>query len=282
MADDIEKPENNEPKDTLGDSNFQEILTSNETVEVPEPTPVPAEVPTPEPTPVPVEVPTPEPTPTPISDQVAAPVEDVNSLKKQLEFYRLLYGEQPQVATKPADAPAPTNIINTQQDNKQQGGNLLDLIVPTKDELFDLLSGDPERTTPVLRRFAAGIIALSQQHIQQQQMQQERIGQYNTKCYEAFWEKYKADLDGYQPLVKYTGDLIQQEYAQKGIQKYPHEVIDEIGTRAIALKKQMIAGKQEQPKPTIRQGESGDLKTSPPPTQKLSEQQKDMLDLLIE
>jgi len=74
------------------------------------------------------------------------PVEDVNELKQQLEWYKMLYGEnnqrpqyQPQTQIPPQQQ-IQQPIAPLQQ---QQQPNVFDNIQVTKEDLYDLLSGEP-------------------------------------------------------------------------------------------------------------------------------------------
>lgn len=221
-----------------------------------------------------------------IVEQIAQKIEQpqsesqVEELKKQLEFYEMLYGGQPQqqqqVQQPQQQTPQP------QQPQVPQQPNLLDNVSISQEELIGLLSGEPERAIPIIKKFVATAIVLGQQHQMQQQRQQQLTERYFNGIQEAFYSKEKyADLNDYRPLVKFAGDQIQQEYAARGIFKMPHQCIDDIGKRARELKAKMLGGTNNTPNKVIpKQGEVGDIKNSPPPKQNLSDQQKEMFDLL--
>jgi len=213
-----------------------------------------------------------------------APQETVEDLKKQLQFYQTLFGD-PGSLPKQEQQPSPQQQPVQQQ---QQQPNILDNVQVTQDELLGLLSGEPERAVPVIKKFVATAIVLAQHNIVQQQQIQERQTRYISGVQEAFYQKYDGLVEEqYRPLVKFAGDQVHQEYLSRGITKYPHELIDDIGKRAMQLKEKLIAqanGNEttQQPRKVIRQGEVGGTKTTPPPKVNLSDQQKDMFDLLEE
>lgn len=216
-----------------------------------------------------------------------AATEDVEELKKQLQFYQTLFGETPPQAQQQQPQ------INQQQQNnqaqaQQQQKSILDAVDVTQEELLGLLSGEPERAVPVIKKFIATAIVLAQHDTMQKQQIQERQFNYITGVQKAFYEKYE-DLseERFRPLVKFAGDQVHQEYMSKGITKYPHELIDDIGKRAMHLKEQLVANGiangdsvVTKPKQVIKQGEVGGTKVTPPPKEQLTTDQKEMFDLL--
>lgn len=212
----------------------------------------------------------------------ASTTSEVEELQRQLQFYEMLYGgqqAQPQQQT-PQQQQAPQQQTNIPP--QQQQPNLLDNVSITQEELIGLLSGEPERAIPIIKKFVATAVVLSQQHQQQQQRQQQLTERYFNGIQEAFYSKEKfADLNDYRPIVKFAGDQVQQEYAARGIFKMPHQCIDEIGKRARELKAKMLGGTNNTPNKVIpKQGEVGDLRNAPPAKVNLSDQQKEMFDLL--
>ena len=218
-----------------------------------------------------------------IADKVEQPstTSEVEELQRQLQFYEMLYGNQ-QPQQQQAPQPQQQTPQQQQPQQPQQQPNILDNVSITQEELIGLLSGEPERAIPIIKKFVATAVVISQQHAQQQQRQQQLTERYFNGIQEAFYSKEKyADLSDYRPLVKFAGDQVQQEYAAKGIFKMPHQCIDEIGKRARELKTKMLGGTNGTPNKVIpRQGEVGDLRNAPPPKQNLSDQQKEMFDLL--
>ena len=199
--------------------------------------------------------------------------------EQQLEFYRTLYGdEKPPVRT--TAAPVENQ---PQQQGQDQPKNLFDYINPSKEELYDLMSGEPEKATPVIRRFLAAAVYIAQHNVAEQQKEQTKVSNYIGGVQKVFYEKY-PDLDKVRPLVKMAGDQVAEEWQSKGIRKLPHELIDDIGKRAYQLRSQLVGGNGNPapsgPKKVISQGEVGGTKVAPPAKVQLTDQQKEMLDIL--
>lgn len=238
--------------------------------------------------------------------QETEPGPTVKELEQQLEFYRMLYGEpQPQQQNynyqnpqqQPQQAPNPQRQQFTGQNQpaqpQQPQQNIFDNIQISKDELYEFLSGEPERAAPVVRRFLQTATMLAQHNMRVQQQQEQQAYRYVGAVQHALYDKYK-DLEQYRPIVKLAGDQVEQEYKSRGINKYPHELIDDIGKRARQILIQIRGnaapanGAQQaqsnqptnQPRRIPRQGETGGTRPVTPPKEKLSEQEKQMYDLL--
>ena len=199
-----------------------------------------------------------------------------SELEQQLEFYRTLYGDE-RPPTREAAAP-----IAEQPKQQQQSRNPLDYVTPSKEELYDLMSGEPEKATPIIRKFIAAAVAIAQHNVQRQQQEHSKVTNYIGGVQKVFYEKY-PDLDKVRPLVKMAGDQVADEYEQKGIRKLPHELIDDIGKRAYQLRSQLVGGNNPpptRPRTVVKQGEVGGTKNTPPASAQLTDQQKEMLDVL--
>lgn len=214
------------------------------------------------------------------AQQAQTETQKLEELQKQLKFYEELFGPKEQ-ATQTFQQP-PVQPQQTPVQPQQAQPNILDAVQITENDLTDLLSGAPERAVPIIKKFIATAMYLSTQNFMQTQQMHERVQRYNDSCVNAFYEQYD-DLQNYRPIVKFAGDQIQQEYMQRGIQKYPHQLIKEIGDRARDIRDKMLSGSssptKSQPKVT-RQGEVSGTKPAPTPKGQLTEQQNDMFDLL--
>lgn len=202
-------------------------------------------------------------------------------LENQLKFYEQLFGPKEEAAAT-FQAPTTPQPPVDQTATKQPQVNILDAVQITENDLTDLLSGAPERATPVIKKFIGTAMYLATQNFLQTQQMHERVAKYNDSCVNAFYEQYD-DLKNFRPIVKFAGDQIQQEYQQRGIQKYPHQLIKEIGDRARTIRDQMLGSSTsptKAPPKTIKQGEVSGTKPAPAPKQKLTEQQTEMMDLL--
>ena len=205
--------------------------------------------------------------------------EKVAALQNQLKFYEQLFGpkEEAKAFVSPTGTPEQPN---TAQANRPVP-NILDAVQVSEEDLTNLLSGDPQRAAGTIRKFVGMAMYLTTQNFVHQQRMAERVETYNNSCVNAFYEKFD-DLKEFRPIVKYAGDYVQQRYEQQGIQKYPHQIIDEIGNLARQIKIKMLGGSTSptKPTPTIKQGEVGGTKPAPASRQKPTDEQNEMFDLL--
>lgn len=146
----------------------------------------------------------------------------------------------------------------------------------TQDDVLGFLSGDPDKARPVIHKFANSIIYLANAAIQQRQLEEQKYITYAAQTKSIFDQKY-PEAAKYPKIVKAIGDEIELNYRQRGVNKYPHEMIDEIG-EAVTTYIREIKGVQENK--TRRQGEPPIIRPVKKDEPKLSEQQEEMFDLL--
>ena len=218
-------------------------------------------------------------------EQVAKSTKE-QELEEQLQFYRTLYGDQPaqqydrQQANQQQQQPQQTQQQQQPQQQQTESASILDNITVNQDELYDFLSGDPVKALPVLKKFLGTAIVLAKHHVQVEQQQAQRNSMYINAVQTTFYKKYE-DLDSFRPVVKMAGDQVAAEYAARGIHKYPHEIIDDIGKRARSLLQELATYKNGQQRRVVpKQGEHGSTRIAAPAQEKLTEQQKHMADLM--
>lgn len=201
--------------------------------------------------------------------------EDVTTLKKQLEFYKNLFGEP---TSEPITRPTATNIGTAKQ--QEQYDPYADVTVDQQD-LIDFLSGDPTRAIPIVKKLIKGAVEISERNFTMRQQQATAQVQYKNTIQHHFYDQYK-DLDQHREIVKVAGDQIEQELMQQGIRKMPHEVLSLVGDRA----RQIINTIRGSNSPAVvpRRGSSQGVvpgtKVSAPAKQPETEEQKEMYDLL--
>lgn len=206
----------------------------------------------------------------------------IKDLENQLEFYKTLYGDNAQpVQYQPQQQQQVVPQQVQQQQPQPQAQNPFDLIQIDANKLQDFYSGDPAKVLPVVREFVATAVAIAQHQWRQEQVQSSNAINYVNKVQEILYAKYD-DLKDLRPLVKMAGDQIDQEYRSKGINKLPHQIIDEVGQRARQLRQQLVGtgnSNPTAPRQVVKQGEVGNTKITPPTPEKLTKQQKEMYDL---
>lgn len=300
MAEELPKPQSEEaPKKEFDTNELLDIAGVETATEIPEPQKE-AERPEPQPTdPEPPREPQPEPerkeppeeVPQHVQVKQEAPVESVQTekekeLAERLKWYELLYGNEQPAEPYAAQPNVQPQQVQQQPVQQEQPKSWFDNVTVKQDELYDLLSGDPARAAPVLKKFVALSVVGAMHHMKEEQIKAERTTRYIGACQEALYSKYE-DLKNFTPVVKMAGDQIEQEYRAKGIARYPHQLVDEIGIRARNILKQISEQRNGSttpvaPRKVITQGESGGNRITPPAKEKLSDQQKQMFDLMEE
>lgn len=208
-----------------------------------------------------------------------ATTDDVETLKQQLKFYEDLFGPAQIQTQTPQAKPAATNIATAVQ---QETFDPYADVQVTENDLIEFLSGDPSRALPILKKFIAGAVEISNRTISESMVKQQRANQYQQTIQGHFYSKYQ-ELKQYPQIVKVAGDEVEQALRSRGINKMPHELLDVVAKRAIQIL-DSIRGTNGTPQKSTgsRQGTAVTTKVATSTPDKLTDQQKEMFDLLNE
>ena len=151
-------------------------------------------------------------------------------------------------------------------------------------DMHDMLSGDIDRAKPVLQKFAKGIIDVIYFDLEQKANQQKKFQDYANKIHETFYTDNK-DLVGHERIVKYVYDDMCK--LNPGIM--PHELMKDVAIQTRQLitslkgKNADIVVEKKQPIQrivTTRGGEGADVRPQVSSTPQLTEQEKEMFELI--
>lgn len=206
-----------------------------------------------------------------------ATTNDVETLKQQLKFYEDLFGKP--LDTDTVAKPAATNIATAVQQEKYDP--YADIQIDQND-LIDFLSGDPARALPVLKKFIAGAVDISNRTMSDSFAKQRRATEYQETIQAHFYGKYQ-DLRKYPQIVKVAGDEVEAALRSRGINKMPHEVLDIVAERAIQIINTVRGTNGTQQKQNgSRQGSAAATRVAASVPDQLTDQQKEMFDLMQE
>jgi hypothetical protein len=229
----------------------------------------------------------------PPAEQPQQQVQDVDykkqleEYKRQVEFFQSLYDGTPPQPQQQQVQQQPQQPVQPQV---QQPTDIYETINVSENDLMDLMSGSPERALPVVRNFIRAAVEISYQQQQQRQENVQRAMKYVNLNQEEFYTRFE-DLKDYKQIVKIAGDEIEENNMRTGKVKPLHLCLDDIGKRARELLVQLRGnvggtvsgnGSRTATRNGSRQGNVGGPKVTPPPQQQLTEQQKEMADLLVE
>lgn len=206
---------------------------------------------------------------------------EVERLRKELEFYRLLNGD-PNQQQQPIQQPQQP-VQQPQQVVQQAARTALDVIDITDDELLGLISGDRERALPVVKKFVATAAVIALHEFQNQRMTEQRTNMYVEGVRNHFKTTYE-DLNEYPEIVRAVGNDVGNSYVQRGIAKMPHELLDEVAEKSRALIAKFKNGGSSSSPTAVRGSRQGNAGGGTRPAtvkqEELTEAQKEMMDLL--
>lgn len=180
----------------------------------------------------------------------------------------------------------PAKPLLTEEDLKSNAIPVEDMLLNQFEQrdMIEMLSGDVDRAKPILKKFAKGIMECIYYDLNQKAQQQNKVQKYADEVYNSFYTDNK-DLVGQEKIVKYVYD----DMCKLNPNAMPHTLMPEVAIQTRELIAKLKGANAEtviNKKPPVQRvevikgGEGADVRPVVSSTPQLTEQEKEMFELI--